>query len=129
MGEANGPSGGWLYRPQNRFLFGSPQSLATETVLSCLSAKSESIRLQATEALFTRNKIALKAAETLLSDSNHDIRLLSAESLKKLFHGLGDDITRKGIVKPSSSLLTRLDTKAKPTISTMSDTLTVDPKR
>ncbi|WP_159593371.1 DUF4062 domain-containing protein [Chelativorans xinjiangense] len=88
-------------------LFGSPQSLATATVLSCLSAKSDSIRLRAVQVLFARNEITLEAAETLLTDSNHEIRLLAAESLKKMGRELGDDVAKKAlrIVKPSNNLV------------------------
>ncbi|NKK00004.1 DUF4062 domain-containing protein [Rhizobium leguminosarum bv. viciae] len=88
-------------------LFESPQSLSTTTVLSCLSAKSESVRLRAVKLLFERNEIKLDAAETLLTDSNHEIRLLAAESLIKQCRALRDDVAKKAlrIIKPSNGLL------------------------
>ena len=88
-------------------LFGSPQSLATETIFSCLSAKPELIRLQAVQLLFERDEIALETAETLLTDSNHEIRLLAAENLTKRGVVLKDDVARKAllIVRPSNGLV------------------------
>ncbi|MBY3174395.1 hypothetical protein HFO27_06980 [Rhizobium leguminosarum] len=78
-------------------LFESPQSLSTTTVLSCLSAKSDSVRLRAAKLLFERNEINLEAAETLLTDSNHEIRLVAAESLRKLGRPLDDEIAKKAL--------------------------------
>lgn len=88
-------------------LFSNSQSLATETVLSCLAAKSESIRLHAVQLLFARNEITLEAAETLLTDSNHEIRLLAAETLKKNGVKLDDDVAKQAlcITKPSNRLI------------------------
>ncbi|MER8827516.1 DUF4062 domain-containing protein [Mesorhizobium sp. M0938] len=87
-------------------LFGKPRSLDNGTVVSCLSAKSELVRLRAVKLLFERNEIALEAAQTLLTDSNHEIRLLAAETLKKLGFELSDDVAKQAlsIVKPNNRL-------------------------
>jgi hypothetical protein len=84
-------------------LFGSPQSLITETVISCLSAKSDSIRLRAVRVLYTRKEITLKTAEMLLTDSNYEIRLFAAERLKEIGHELSEDIIKKALQIPKSS--------------------------
>lgn len=78
-------------------IFRSPQSLVTETIVLCLSAKSDGVRLRAVQILFEREEISLEAAETLLTDSNHEIRLLAAESLKKLGRELDPDLVRKAL--------------------------------
>lgn len=83
-------------------LFRNPPSLTTETMLSCLSAKSDSIRLRAAQVLFARDEITSEAAETLLTDSNHEIRLLAAETMKKQGNELDDELAKKAlrIIKP-----------------------------
>lgn len=86
-------------------LFGNPRSLDTATVTSCLATKSELVRSRAVKLLVERNAITLAAAQTLLTDSNHEIRLLAAERLKKLGVELNDDTAKKAlsIVKPNSN--------------------------
>lgn len=95
-------------------LFGSPQSLTTQTILSCLSAKSDSIRLRSVRVLFQRGEIALDLAQTLLTDSSYEIRLLAAESLKRLGQELTDDVAKKAlrIIKPAKSLFGLLGSEA-----------------
>lgn len=78
-------------------LFRSPQSLTTETMALCLSAKSDDVRLRAVQILFERNEVTLEAAKTLLTDSNHEIRLFAAESLKKMGEELDNDIVKKAL--------------------------------
>ncbi|WP_291155195.1 hypothetical protein [Ensifer sp. SSB1] len=92
------------------FLFESPQSLSTNTMISCLSAKPEIVRLRATEILFGRKAIAIDVAHTLLTDSNHEIRLIAAETLERHGEQLDDEVIKKAlrVVRPSSRLLTGL---------------------
>ncbi|PHQ72369.1 MAG: hypothetical protein COB93_00365 [Sneathiella sp.] len=85
-------------------LFKSPQSLVTETIALCLSAKSDDVRLRAIQLLFERNEINKEAAENLITDSDHRIRLLAAESMKKLGFELGLDVVKKALtieIQPS----------------------------
>lgn len=86
-------------------LFESPQSLTTDAMLRCLSAKPDSVRLRSAEILYERDEITLDVAETLLTDSNHEIRLIAAESLKVLGKPLDDEVVRKAltIVKQRSA--------------------------
>lgn len=86
-------------------LFKKPQTLLTQTLTSCLYAKPDNVRLQVTQLLFERDEISLEAANNLLTDSNHGIRLLAAESLKKLGHELDKDIVKKALtIKKDPSL-------------------------
>lgn len=87
-------------------LFASTSSILTPVILSCISAKPELIRLKATEILFHRNEITLDLAEILLTDSNYDIRLLAAESLRRFNNDFDEDVAKKALlfVKSASSL-------------------------
>ena len=78
-------------------LFKKPKALITETVAACLTTKSDNVRLRATQLLFDRNAITLEAAKSLLTDSNHEVRLLAVESLKKLGHELASDLVEKAL--------------------------------
>lgn len=78
-------------------LFQQPQSLTTKTVTLCLEAKPDNVRLRAVKLLFDRDEITLEAAQSLLTDSNHEIRLLAAESLKKLGHKLDNSLVKKAL--------------------------------
>ncbi len=88
-------------------LFLKPKSLNTDKLILCLIAKPDNVRLRATKILFDRNEIDLLSAESLLTDSNHEIRLLAAESLKKLGHELNDDIVKKVLTISKQNPLTR----------------------
>ncbi len=87
-------------------LFSSPQSITTEVAVLCLSAKPDLIRLNAIQLLVTRNELSLNAAQTLLTDTNHEIRLIAAETLRAGGQPLRDEIVRKAlrIVKPTNLL-------------------------
>lgn len=89
-----------------RALFAYPQSLSTETVTRCLSAKPDAVRLRATQILFERDAIELDIAETLLTDSNFEVRLVAAETLTKLGRELDDEVAKKAltVVKRPSAL-------------------------
>nr|WP_323777237.1 hypothetical protein [Amylibacter sp.] len=97
-------------------LFASPQSLPTETMAKCLSAKQDIVRHRAAQILFERDEIVLDVAETLLTDSNFEIRLVAAETLKKLGKELGDEVVKNAltIVKKTSGfgLFQRTETDA-----------------
>lgn len=99
-------------------LFESPQSLSTETMVLCLSAKSDGVRLRAVQILFDRDEVTLDTAETLLTDSNYEIRLIAVESLIKLGEQLEDQIVKKALTivkKPSAfglSIFQREETDA-----------------
>jgi hypothetical protein len=88
-------------------LFQSPQSLSTETLRSCLSAKPDNIRLSAAQLLSIRNEITEVLAHDMLTDSNHEIRLLAAESLRNRGSALSEDVAKEAlrIIKPKSGLL------------------------
>jgi hypothetical protein len=78
-------------------VFSNVQSLSTPIVANCLGAKSEQLRLKAVEILSERNELPLVAATSLLTDSNHEIRLLAAETLHRLGVGLSDETIRKAL--------------------------------
>jgi hypothetical protein len=94
-------------------LFGSPQSLTTDTVQLCLSAKPETIRVRAVKLLFERDEITLGVAQTLLTDSNHEVRLLAAESFKKLGQELSEEVVKKALVKRDLSFVSAFTSKGK----------------
>ncbi len=75
-------------------LFNSPQSIATDTLSLCLSAKPDDVRLRSAQILSARSEISVDVASTLLTDNNHEIRLVAAEILKKLDHPLDDEILK-----------------------------------
>lgn len=87
-------------------MFSSHQSIKTETALRCLSAKPDAIRLGCMRILAERDEITMASAETLLTDSNHEIRLLAAEHMRRNGAQLPEDVARKAlrIVKPARSL-------------------------
>ncbi|MDG4895813.1 DUF4062 domain-containing protein [Mesorhizobium sp. WSM4976] len=95
-------------------LFRHPPSLSTERLLPCLTTKADTVRLRAARVLSERNEITLTVAETLLTDSNHEIRLLAAEILNKVDKNFSDEVARKAlrIVRPSSgmSIFSRAET-------------------
>ncbi|MFC6328217.1 hypothetical protein [Alloalcanivorax gelatiniphagus] len=76
-------------------LFEKPESLTTETVNICLSAKPDKIRIGAAKILLERKELSQESAENLLSDSNHEIRLLAVEFLLKVGRDLDKSIVRK----------------------------------
>lgn len=88
-------------------LFSSPQSLSTATLAKCLSAKLEEVRLRSAELLHERKEISFDTANTLLTDSNHDIRLIAVEALRYLGAPLDDGVIKKvlTIEKGSQGLL------------------------
>lgn len=75
-------------------LFESPQSLATNTLVQCLSAKAEDIRFRSVQILFERNEISKEVAQTLLTDNNHEIRLVAAEQLNRMCQPLEDKVLK-----------------------------------
>lgn len=63
-------------------LFSTPSALPTDVLTLCLDAKPDGIRLGAVKLLIERGELAEAAAHNLLSDSNHEIRLLAVECLQ-----------------------------------------------
>ncbi|MEH6756464.1 MAG: hypothetical protein V7676_03005 [Parasphingorhabdus sp.] len=63
-------------------IFSTPSALSTDILAECLSAKPDTIRLKATKLLIERGELTEAAAQILLSDSNHEIRLLAVEGLQ-----------------------------------------------
>jgi len=84
-------------------LFQKPESIPTTILSQCLNARADAIRLRAAEALFARDEIKLEAAEDLLTDSSHEVRLIAAESLKKLGNELDESIAKKVLTKEKRS--------------------------
>lgn len=76
-------------------IFSNPQSLHTDCLQACLHAGPSIIRRKALELLNSRTATKLEDAESLLSDSDHGVRLLAAEALKHLGRELSDDIAKK----------------------------------
>lgn len=63
-------------------IFSTPSALPTNVLTSCLAAKSDGVRLRAVKLLIERGELTEASAQILLSDSNHEIRLLAVESLQ-----------------------------------------------
>lgn len=63
-------------------IFSRPVTLPTELLTKCLAVKSDGIRLRAVKLLIQRGELADSEAHNLLSDSNHEIRLLAVECLQ-----------------------------------------------
>lgn len=76
-------------------LFKAPKSLATATLRLCLAAKPDDVRLRAAHILFVRNEILTDTAHTLLTDTNHEIRLIAAETLNSAGQPLEEEILEK----------------------------------
>lgn len=89
-------------------LFRSPPNLRSDILASCLSSKSDLIRLYAVRLLLQRKELRLGGAEMLLTDSSHEVRLLAAEGLIALGVELSDDVAEKALTKSSSSSLNML---------------------
>lgn len=87
-------------------LFSNPLTLKTETLNRCLSAKSDAVRLAAARLLLARDAIPRESAETLLTDSNYETRLIAAERLKQLGAELSEEVARKAlrVVRSTGSL-------------------------
>ncbi len=80
-------------------LFCSAASLSTDTLMECLSAKSDSVRLPSAQLLADRSEIALGTAQTLLTDSNLDIRLVAAEVLHGLGAALDEEVAKSALTQ------------------------------
>lgn len=79
-------------------LFKKPQLTSSDTLKLCLSSKIDNVRLQSARLLFNRDEITNEVAKILLSDSNHEIRLLAAETFQKQGQPLDDDVLRKALM-------------------------------
>jgi hypothetical protein len=78
-------------------LLANPQSITTDTLGSCLSAKSDAIRIGAAKILHERGGIDEGSANSLLTDDNVEIRLIAAEALCSLGKELNDDVLEKAL--------------------------------
>lgn len=78
-------------------LFTNPTSLATETLVGCLSAKQDDIRLRSARILHERTEISIDTANTLLTDSSHDIRLVAVEALRQLDSPVEAEVVKKAL--------------------------------
>lgn len=76
-------------------LLAKPLSLTTGTLLMCLSAKPDSIRIGAAKVLYARGEITEERGNDLLTDDNVEVRYIAAEALHSLGKGLGDGILEK----------------------------------
>ncbi|WP_162933097.1 DUF4062 domain-containing protein [Roseovarius sp. EL26] len=85
--------------PVVKRLFNSAASLSTDTLLECLSAKSDSVRVPSAQLLADRSEIKLETAQTLLTDSNLDIRLVAAEVLHKLGLPLDEEVAKTALTQ------------------------------
>lgn len=72
-------------------IFSIPSSLPTDVLVLCIASKSDSVRLRAVKLLINRSELAEDAAHILLSDTNHQIRLLAVECLQSSDNPLPPD--------------------------------------
>lgn len=75
-------------------IFSTPSALPTDVLALCLAVKSDGVRLRAVKLLIERGELAEAAAHNLLSDSNHQIRLLAVECLQDGDNPLPTDTVR-----------------------------------
>ncbi|MEG3149573.1 DUF4062 domain-containing protein [Sphingomonas sp. ZT3P38] len=75
-------------------IFSTPSALSTDVLALCVAAKSGGVRLRAVKLLIERGELAEAAAHNLLSDSNHQIRLLAVECLQVSDNPLPSDTVR-----------------------------------
>lgn len=75
-------------------IFSTPGALPTDVLALCLTVKSDGVRLRAVKLLIERGELAEAAAHNLLSDSNHQIRLLAVECLQYRDNPLPSDTVK-----------------------------------
>ena len=75
-------------------IFSTPSALPTDVLALCLVVKSDGVRLRAVTLLIERGELAEAEAHNLLSDSNHQIRLLAVECLQGSDNPLPSDTVR-----------------------------------
>jgi hypothetical protein len=75
-------------------IFSTPSALPTDVLALCLVVKSDGVRLRAVKLLIERGELTEAAAHNLLSDSNHQIRLLAVECLQGSDNPLPSDTVR-----------------------------------
>jgi hypothetical protein len=84
-------------------LFSNPTSITTDVLTNCLSAKPEYVRLTAVEILFARKEVVVSSANTLLTDSNFDVRLVAVEALRQLNCPINADIIKNALTVEKST--------------------------
>lgn len=62
-------------------IFGNGSLLQTDTLVGALSAKNDEVRVAATRLLHTRRELSSAITQTLLTDSNYEIRFIAALTL------------------------------------------------
>lgn len=82
-------------------LFVSPQSLTTATLNECLAAKQDEVRLRAAQLLSQRDEVKEDVAQMLLTDASYDIRLIAAESLKRIGTPLDREVLKSVLTRES----------------------------
>ncbi|WP_261385121.1 hypothetical protein [Vannielia litorea] len=83
-------------------LFSSPQSLSSEILKECLTAKPDPVRLRAAKLLSMRNELTREDAQAMLTDSSHEVRLTGSEVLARLGHPLNEE-TLKSVLTVKKS--------------------------
>lgn len=78
-------------------LLANPQSLTTDVLQTCLSAKPDAIRIGAATILFERGEIGKNRADSLLTDESAEIRLIAAEVLHVCGEKLDDGVLEKAL--------------------------------
>lgn len=98
-------------------LFESPQSLSSETLIACVGAKPDPVRLRSARILSSRNELTRETATELLTDSSHEVRLAATEVLAGLGHPLEDDTLESVLTVRKNStgfgLINRTETDTK----------------
>lgn len=85
-------------------IFSTSGALSTGVLELCLAVKSDGVRLRAVELLIERGELTEAAAQNLLSDNNHQIRLLAVEHLQNGENPLSSDTVRTVLtIKKGSS--------------------------
>lgn len=85
-------------------IFSTPSALSTDVLALCLAVKSDGVRLRAVKLLIERGELAEVAAQNLLSDSNHQIRLLAVERLQDGDRPLTSDTVKTVLLIKKGSL-------------------------
>lgn len=80
-------------------LFNKPESIPTTIAEQCIGLKSENVRRAAAKLLFARMAIDTMIAQKFVADTDMEIRLIGAESLRRTGTPLSDEILKKMLTK------------------------------
>jgi hypothetical protein len=78
-----------------QMIFQSSNSLPTTLLVSALDARAEQVRLRALKVLIARSAVPLSQLAVLLTDSNHEVRLLAVEEFHRTGNPLPDEVVKK----------------------------------